>query len=506
MMDITPMHELRLAVDKRYVGFRPESGSVKPVHIAAGAFRAILVESNSADGIKKLAYVMGVKGKTPKGNEPEAVIQFLLDNNAYDNTEITPKQLADFRGMLQKLIDVDKGVYGSNGMWAFTAGADSFVTEAGQHEYAGEFIGGLIKVHSPLLGEYIEGILRSPDDPISIVFKPVLDKGDKTPYEVKFLNDTEVYRFRHESIEAFEQSNPNVKLFLESLKKSGDCLKSQLDKHPNKLTQLRLFVYFCIFQLVRYMSSLETFYCEGGFRPILLDFSYGRKGSVSQTSGLCYSQLHKSISRFYAWGFAQELYRQGHSKDILMQADVLVYDKPKKDKDGNNIPMNAKTYEELKSMWNIAKVDASDLSEDDARLVFGAAINDMTAVEATSNPVNYLRKLGTEAGLLYPPTNFHTDKRFLLSEDMLEVLLLCCVAPNETVTSTELRSRLFDRLGVIIGGDDKDSSRLNDIGSIVYADTDALAENYEMFTDALQKMNFAEQLPDGIMQIRFGGK
>ena len=43
-MDIISMHELRKAVDEKYVGFKPESGSVKPVHIAMGAFKAILGE------------------------------------------------------------------------------------------------------------------------------------------------------------------------------------------------------------------------------------------------------------------------------------------------------------------------------------------------------------------------------------------------------------------------------------------------------------------------------
>jgi len=169
-MGITPMHEMRMEIDKRYVGFRPESGSVKPVHIATGAFRAILGESYTSYGIKKLSYVIGIKGKTPRGNELEYVVQFLRNNNAYDETEITEKQLADFRGFLQKLIDVDKGVYGLNGMWAFTAGSNSFVTEAGHHEYAGEFIGGLIKSFCPMLGSYIDSILRTPDDPISMVF------------------------------------------------------------------------------------------------------------------------------------------------------------------------------------------------------------------------------------------------------------------------------------------------------------------------------------------------
>jgi hypothetical protein len=37
------MHELRQEVDRKYVGFNPQSGKVKPVHIATGAFRVNLV-------------------------------------------------------------------------------------------------------------------------------------------------------------------------------------------------------------------------------------------------------------------------------------------------------------------------------------------------------------------------------------------------------------------------------------------------------------------------------
>lgn len=145
------------------------------------------------------------------------------------------------------------------------------------------------------------------------------------------------------------------------------------------------------------------------------------------------------------------------------------------------------------------------MSDNEARLEVGMSINDMIAIEATSHPVNYMRKLGTEIGLLYPPTNFHTDKRFILAEDILESLLRCCVMPDETITSSELRDRLYNRLGIVVGGTEEDATRLKNIGSIVYADTDALAVNFGLFAEALQRMNFAEQLPDGIMQIQFGG-
>lgn len=493
-MDIIAMHELRKAVDEKYVGFRPESGSVKPVHIAMGAFKAILGECFSADGIMRLSYVISANGIIPKGNEFDSVKQMLEDGNAFDSSEITDKELIEFRSVLQKIVSVDKGVFPAKGkemkkgMISYTAGSSSFVTPSGIHEDAGEFIGGLIKSYCPVLSDYIDTILRNHDDAISLVFEPVLYQGETTTV-------TDV--LSHQKLTVFESPNSNLNAYLDSLKESGKCLKRQLESHPNKLTQLRFFVLFCIYELVRYMSLLESFYDGGEFRPILLDFTSGKKGSVSQTSGLCYSQLHKAISRFYAWGFAQELNRLGYGRGELVQAETPVYDKGR--------PVNIKTAEELKSMWDIAKGNIAEMSDVDARLEVGMSINDMIAIEATSHPVNYMRKLGTEVGMLYPPTNFHTDKRFVLAEDMLEALLRCCVMPDETITSSELRDRLYNRLGIVVGGTEEDATRLRNIGSIVYADADALATNFELFADALQRMNFAEQLPDGIMQIRFGG-
>ena len=502
-METIGMHDLRKAVDEKYVGFRPESSSVKPVHIAMGVFKAILGECYTADGIMRLSYVISASGIIPKGNEFDSVKQMLNDNKSLDNSEIADWQLDEFRSFLQKLISADNGVYPAKGkemkkgMISYTAGSNYFVTPSGTnnigiHEDAGVFIGGVIKSYCPTLGDYIAEILKSTDDAISLAFEPVLSQGESVPFSDLF---------GHYKLSIFDSPNKNLRVFLSSVKESGECLKNQLETHPNKLTQLRLFILFCIYEIVRYLSLLESFYNNGELRPILLDFTSDKKGSVSQTSGLCYSQLHKAISRFYAWGFAQELKNRGIGKDELLQTGVPVYDK--------NADKKSKKYkkiiEELKPIWDITKKNISLMDYDDALLEVGMSINDMIAIAATSHPVNYMRKLGTESGMLYPPTNFHTDKRFILAEDILESLLRCCVMPDEIITTSDLRNRLYNRLGVVIGGTEEDSIRLKNIGSIVYADTDALTRNYELFSDMLQRMNFAEQLPDGIMQIRFGG-
>jgi len=483
-MERIKMHPMRKEVDEKYVGFRPNSGSIKPVHISSGAFRAILGETFSAEGIKRLSYVCNAKGEPPKWRDQKSVLEFLSENDVIDS-DLREESLDAFRGVLQKLVSVDNGVFGiKDDMLSYTAGSSAFVIAKGMLEDAGDLIGAIVKLYCPDLANYIAEKLAQADDPISLAFNPVINIGDKKSYFQQSLED----------VEAFEKNNSQIRAFLGSMNSAGACLLLNLRAHPNRLTQLRLFNLFCIFYVIRYLSLLASFYCEETIRPILLDFSGTSKSSISRTSVLCYSQLHKSISRFYAWGFAQRL-KIDWSKEELLSSDTPVYDEGKE----------PKNKEGIANMWQIAKDDALQASDEDAYLIFGTALYDMIALEATSHPVNYLRNLGKAIGLLYPPTNFHIDKRFVLSEDMIEMILRCCVSPNETLTASQLRYRLWERFGIVVGGGEEDISKLSAMGSLVYADNDSLLENFMAFANILQDMGFAEQLPDGILRICFGG-
>jgi hypothetical protein len=520
-MDRLFMHDLRKEVDERFVGFKPNGASIKPVHIAGGAFRSILGYTDTAQGIKILSYVCDSKGETPR-NTKDAVtgknrkmtldeaLDFVIKHlegtsvptrgSAVDLSAVTRDDISSLRYTLQKLVNVDSGVYGvGDSMLSYTAGAANFVVKKSLYEDAGDLVGYLIKIYCPELGEYISQILKDTNDPISMAFAPVLGDGETEQYEFPYTEDKPLDR-----IAAFTNADalsPKLKEFLQALSDSGKCLKANLEKHTNKLPQLRLFNLYCGIQVIRYLSLLEAFYCDGNIRPMLLDFSKQSNSSIARTSVLCYSQLHKAISRFYAWAYAQELKDvKGCNKEELLASDVPYFDRP--NQRNENIP---KQLDGLKSVWDMAKEEAKDLPEVEAMLVFGAAINDMTALEATGHPVNYMRKLGTEIGLLYPPTNLHVDKRFVITDDVIEVILRACVLPGETLASADLCNRLWERFGIIVGGSDGDIEKLNQVGSIVYADADALNENWNTFAETLQSMNFAEQLPDGILQIGFGG-
>ena len=153
----------------------------------------------------------------------------------------------------------------------------------------------------------------------------------------------------------------------------------------------------------------------------------------------------------------------------------------------------------------MAKEKATNLEGNDMYLVFGETMYDMLALEASSHPVTYIRALGTTSGVLYPPDKLHPNKRFVVSQDVLEMLLRCCVNSGEIISGMEIRRRLWDRFGIVIGGSQFEMQILQSSGMILQTDEDALEENFTMFATTLESMDFAEVMADGILQIRMGG-
>lgn len=480
------LHKYRNTVDSCYVGFTPNGASVKPVHIAGGSLRCICGTIANTKKIKQLSYVANAAGNIPKGNELETVRNFLIENEKMDE-EIGPNELESMRNVMQKLLAADKGVFSgtTDGMVSYTAGSKYFITKKAMYEDAGELIGGIIKEYCPELAKYIKNELDEANDPITVLFSPVLEHEPEETIEKTI----------HEDLPAFISKGPAMDWYLKGIKKGGLCLLENLKHHPNPLTQLRLFNFFCVFHLIQYLAMLEAFYCNESIRPILLDFTGNSQSSIARASQMSYTQMHRAISRFYAWAYAQRL--EPLTREELLNLDTPVYDENKKSKTGK---------EELDRMWELAKEEAQAcVSDDEARLAIGTTMYDMLALEASSHPVNYLRGLGTQAGILYPPDNMHPNKRFVLSQDILEMLLRSCVSPDEILNGMELRNRIWERFGVIIGGSSFELEKLQQNGMILQVDGDALENNFTAFATTLESMDFAEVMADGILQIRLGG-
>ena len=188
---------------------------------------------------------------------------------------------------------------------------------------------------------------------------------------------------------------------------------------------------------------------------------------------------------------------QGYSKEELLNSETPAYEKGK--------TVSKASKDELDALWTLAKERASEVDGESMYLEFGETMYDMLALEASSHPVTYIRALGTSAGVLYPPDQLHPNKRFVISQDILEMLLRSCVSSGEIISGMEIRQRLWDRFGIIIGGSQFEMQMLQSSGMIMQIDEDALEENFSLFAATLESMDFAEVMADGILQIRMGG-
>jgi len=86
------LSDSRTAVDRKYVGFTPNGGSIKPVHVAGGAFRSIYGKYNATMSIKRLALVSDAKGVVPKGNELDTIYDLMKEGEKTEES-VTPNAL-----------------------------------------------------------------------------------------------------------------------------------------------------------------------------------------------------------------------------------------------------------------------------------------------------------------------------------------------------------------------------------------------------------------------------
>ena len=183
--------------------------------------------------IKRMALVSDNKGNIPADNELSTIYDSLLEKEAIEDG-ISEDSLDSLRNIMQKLLSADKGVYVvsglKDGMISYSAGSKHFLTKPAMYEDTGEFIGGLLREYCPELSDYIKNTLEKSSDPISLLFKPILEDSMET-FE----------KMRHEDIPAFKDQNESVKWFLKGIHESGSCLKGRI------LKGIRILLHNCVF-------------------------------------------------------------------------------------------------------------------------------------------------------------------------------------------------------------------------------------------------------------------
>lgn len=486
MEKLDSLHKIRQQIDKKYIGFVPQNISIKPVHIANGLFKKFYGFAYNTRDISRISYVQNAKGIIPRGQSDQEVKDYLELNRKISADNIELDQFKTFRMFLQDIINVDKGVFTEkNSMIAYTLSSKIFLNTDNIYQDAGVFIASVISDASSDLQKLVHDALSDTNDPISILFLPVNNDEVKGNYQASEYEDVASYKMG------------TWETFQNQLKETSDTLTSNLKLIPNKLTRLRLVNFFSIFQIIRYLFSLESLYkLNDSIQPLLFDCSNDNNSSIAKASQICMINSIQSVSRVYIYFFKSYL-KDKYTIEQLHESEVPLYEDGKKSKHPNE-------YAEL---WNMAKKDAIEAQSEDLKYtIFAQSLYDMLILDASAEIKLYLLKLGSVSGIFYPPTNTVRGqyKRVVFSNEQVEILVKSCVKAGELITMNELLKRLYDRFNLIIGGREVDELILKQHG-VTQLDEEALKENQSYFEKKLKMMNFAEIMADGILQIRIGG-
>lgn len=461
-------------INKKYVGFSPNTTSIKPVHISNGLFRAAIKHIADTKTLNRFVFWQNADGSIPQGHELEMVFNSLLEKDRIDSTAVSADSIKHLRVLLKKILNADGGVY-THGMDSYSGGYEGFISKDYIGQSGGELVAQWLEiVGSPLL-DTIKIAINEPSDIVTALCYPLLENAtiahDPTflAGDIRFLN--------------IDLPDAPKKLW-KGLEKAAETLNKHINAHPNKLFRLRLATLFACFVLNRHLASLESCYVPGygeRVQPFLLDFSDLSSDPVSKASTLTYTYSCQSISRFYTWAFSERL-KQFYSKEELLREDTPTYEN--------------KMKEETKELWSITIEEARLAS--DPYVVCGQALYDILALQAKCDPIKYFGNLGVKSGLMWPPNQ--SGRRFTLQQDMLEMLVRASVEPGNVMDLNALQDELWDRFGVVVGGRLQDDERLLAAG-VYQADNSALRANRERFASRLSSLDFAKLLADGVLQI-----
>jgi len=474
------IEEIRKSIEEKYIGFGPNSNSVKPAHIANGMFRTIAEITTDTKLLKQFSITKAKK--LPPNYEIDRVFNELQNEGLIDRSFSNKKELQRFRVLANKVLSADNALYVDGGE-TYSAANKRFLSKDTIAQDGGEFIAQFLKRRQSLLYQSIESELKSENDTITKLFLPVLNQTEREYLPSHEIENLKLWRLK---------LNSTTQASIEGIYTAAECLAQHLIAHPNKLFKLRMSVLFSCFILIRHLANLEVYYspeARGSIMPFLLDFSEGSNSPIVQASAMTYTHISQAIARFYAWAFGEYL------NELFTVEELLNESCPKYKK--------KQVQAEMLEIWESTKLDIENSKgeKNTGKFTrFGRALYDLLALEATSNPVNYLRQLGIRCGLFWPPQNFQPTKQFRLHQDMLEVLIRGAVKPGETIDIDELLNRFWDRYGIIVGGRSIDEQRLLENG-IFAADGVALETNQKRFSESLEKLNFARLLADGILQI-----
>lgn len=504
---------LNLVYDKR-VGWRPVSGSVKPVHVANGLFRDFLGgQYYSISDI--LAFTVPYKSKRSREPHEKKTYQYLVHGisdprYAAFKEERFKERFERLRDFALGLISADKAVFPDSTRSSLTLTCRQMISEDFNDREVGKYMAQILRGRDGdgKLGNLARQLLEEiPTDPISVLFSPLLSK------------DPKYQPISSEKCSPYE--NEDLAVFFMNLERAADNLHSHEEKLGNRLTTLQRIVHFVCLSLLSHAQILSKNGDLNERVPFLLVMDAPKGSSLAMASEQSLNLYYESFENWLAEQLAgriirnEPLTKNDEDSEKLESLPSKKYKSVRtffsstitatKDEVPGRDLVNTRMSLFQQSANKYCPGDWSTVDDDTWILILADTLVQCYVQEYESGgPREFLKSLGRQAGIIYPHFGGRSkEKRFKPSVSMLNLIVRACCPTDSNLPLPIFLDNLWEIFGIVVGG--RTGSDTGDHELLAKHDIDIsqndLEKNVDAFVESLVQIGLARRYPDNISYI-----
>jgi len=474
------------------LGWRPASGSVKPVHVANGLFRAISGGYHDIGALLRLV-VFEKRGRPIEGRSVEDLISD--GDGLYAAFADDPAELQRLRRYARGILNPECAANPSAAHSSLTLTCELMVSRDTNDRRLGAFAAALLgrATDADSLAAVLQDALRvdvddGPRDPITTLVWPLLgspDAGRTVPPD---------------SRDGALVTEPAQRV-LSQLRQAASSLAGHERAHGNRLRKLQRATAFAVAATFAHAQGLAA---DGKMdeRPPLLLLADAPKGSpLADTSEQLLAAFYR---RFESWLEARLAHRLSeahgagissvpvdadHARALLHEIEFA----------RQNMPADAE--EKARQRRDEAFREACLAYPDDAVRAYARALCTCYLAEYSSGgPRQFLERLGFRSGFLYPSRGRTKAKRVMPAVLVLDTLVRACVPVGGMLPLEDFLESLWQRFGLLVGGRrakcPSDADLLRRAG--LPLDDAVLSSNADAVVSRLQLMGLARCFADRV--------
>jgi hypothetical protein len=483
------------------IGWRPASGSIKPVHVANGLVRAL---QGKYFDLRELNHFI-VWWRAGKIADDRRGYEALTREGAqaYGFVGQSPQEFEKTRRYALGLLGGDRALFPSAENSSFSLTCGQMATRDTNDRGLGEFAAFLLTgdgSEDSLANEIIRcANATKPSDPVTALVWPLLPTEAK---ESKRQGGrlTKIGKHKH-----------NRDIF-RAIQDAASSLATHERAQGNRLHSLQRAVHFTCVATHAHAQALAGGGELDARPPALVAIDGDRRSDVALASERSIDAIYAQFERWLGDRLAKRI---AAGMALAPDAEPLAVTTT----DGRTVrsilgkvgvaqqPHDAPEKDEVDTRYQTYATKLREFGASDPTLAMGHTLVHCYAREYSGGPRAFLQALGRKVGLLYPHFQGRArEKRVRPSVPVLDMLVRACVRQGDAVDLGEFLQRLWARFGLVVGG--RRSETWDDAAYLerwgVAVDIDDLAANTDAFVDQLSLMGLARRYPDGVTFVGDG--